>query len=218
MKKNYFKDFFKDVSLRDTAIAVLGSIILAFGLYNIHSKANITEGGVIGLTLLLEKMFKISPAFSGLILNVLAYLVGINRFGKKFLFYSAVSAGGFSFFYYIFEQFPPLWNGIGEYMLLAAVSGAFFVGIGCGLCVRVGGAPSGDDAIAMTLSSVTGLRIKWVYLLSDLIVLILSLTYIPLSQILYSLLTVILSGQIIDFIVNIKNLPYKEKNDKTDKI
>ena len=57
--------------------------------------------------------------------------------------------------------------------------------------------PSGDDALAMSLSRITKLPIQWIYLISDLLVLGLSLSYIPLNKIAYSLLTVILSGQII---------------------
>ena len=81
-----------------------------------------------------------------------------------------------------------------------AVLGALFVGIGTGLVVRVGGATSGDDALAMCLSQVTGVRIQWVYLISDLSILALSISYIPLRRIAYSLLTVILSGQLIGFL------------------
>lgn len=56
---------------------------------------------------------------------------------------------------------------------------------------------TGDDALAMSLDRVLPLDIQWIYLISDLVVLLISLTYIPVSKIIYSLLTVILSGQII---------------------
>ena len=49
----------------------------------------------------------------------------------------------------------------------------------------------------MSISHLTGVGIEKVYLVSDLIVLGLSVSYIPLSRIGYSLITVILSGQII---------------------
>ena len=87
---------------------------------------------------------------------------------------------------------------------IAATVGALFVGISVGICVRVGGAPTGDDALAMSLSSVLPVDIQWIYLASDLIVLLISLSYIPFSRILYSLLTVILSGQIIGVIQKIE--------------
>ena len=73
-----------------------------------------------------------------------------------------------------------------------------------GICVRVGGAPTGDDALAMSLSSVLPVDIQWIYLASDLVVLFISLSYIPLNKILYSLLTVLLSGQIIGIIQKIR--------------
>lgn len=109
---------------------------------------------------------------------------------------------GFSGTYKICEQFPHLWPGLADMPLVAALVGALFVGVGAGLCVRVGGAPSGDDALAMSISHATGWKIQWVYLLSDLIVLVMSLSYIPVRRIGYSLFTVLLSGQLIGFVQN----------------
>lgn len=86
--------------------------------------------------------------------------------------------------------------------LLAALVGALFVGVGAGLCVRIGGAPSGDDALAMSISHATGWKIQWVYLMSDLIILVMSLSYIPVRRIGYSLFTVLMSGQLIGLIQN----------------
>ena len=78
--------------------------------------------------------------------------------------------------------------------------GAAFVGVGAGLSVRSGGAPSGDDALAMSLSRLLRQPIERIYLISDLVVLAMSASYIPLPRLAYSLLTVILSGQLIGLI------------------
>ena len=59
-------------------------------------------------------------------------------------------------------------------------------------------------ALAMALSKLTGLGVQWIYLFTDALVLGLSLSYIPLTKLAYSLLTVILSGQIIGYIQKIK--------------
>lgn len=181
-------------------MALTGSAILAFGLYNIHSISNVTEGGVLGMTLLLHHWFEISPSVSGGILNILCYLLGLRTLGTGFLVYSLISGGGFSVFYAIFEQFEPIWPQMAEQPLLAAFAGAAFVGIGAGLSVRAGGAPSGDDALAMSLSRLLNQPIERIYLISDLVVLVLSISYIPLTRLAYSLLTVILSGQIIGLV------------------
>ena len=198
------RSIWKEIKLSSVLLLLAGSALLAFGLYNVHSISNVTEGGILGLTLLLEHWFGISPSFSGFLLTALCYFLGWKILGKRFLVFSFISAIGFSVFYGIFEQFDPLFPQIGEMTFLAAVVGALFVGISVGICVRVGGAPTGDDALAMSLSSVLPVDIQWIYLASDLVVLFISLSYIPLNKILYSLLTVLLSGQIIGIIQKIR--------------
>lgn len=191
---------FTPVKPKRCAQALLGSAILAFGLYNVHALSNVTEGGVLGMTLLLQHWLGVSPSISGVIMNVLCYAAGWKLLGKEFLLYSAVAGGGFSAFYALFEQFPPLWPQLAELPWLAAFVGAAFVGVGVGLSVRAGGALGGDDALAMVISRLTHWNIQWAYLLTDLIVLLLSATYIPLERLLCSLLTVALSGQLIGFV------------------
>ena len=197
-----WKEALKNITLKKCAITLLGSFILAFGLYHVHSISGVTEGGVLGATLLLEHWTGISPALTGGIMNVLCYVLGWKLLGKEFIAYSALATVGFSGMYKICEQFPHLWPGLADMPLVAALVGALFVGVGAGLCVRVGGAPSGDDALAMSISRATGWKIQWVYLLSDLIVLVMSLSYIPVRRIGYSLFTVLLSGQLIGFVQN----------------
>lgn len=191
---------FSNIKFKQCLTALLGSFILAFGLYHIHSFSGVTEGGVLGMTLLLHHWLHISPALSGFIMNLACYLLGWKLLGKDFILYSFIAGGGFSVFYAICEQFDPLWPQIASMPLLAAILGAVFVGVGVGLSVRSGGAPGGDDALAMSISYVTGWDIQWVYLISDLVVLVLSVSYIPLRRLPYSLLTVMLSGQIIGFV------------------
>ena len=202
------------LKLKNCLSIILGSAILAFGLYNIHSISGVTEGGVLGLTLLLEHWFGISPSISGLVLNGACYALGFTLLGREFIFYSFIAGGGFSLFYAIFERFPPLWPQLAEMPLLAAVVGALFVGVGAGLSVRAGGASGGDDALAMCIAHVTGMGIQWAYLSTDLVVLGLSLTYIPLRRIGYSLLTVLISGQLIGLVQRLP-LPWDKPRPET---
>lgn len=184
-------------------LAFFSSAFQAFGMYHIHSISQITEGGVLGLTLLLDHWLCISPAVSGFLLTGLCFLLGWKTMGKSFILYSLIAAAGFSSGYAVFQQFPRLFPQIAAYPLAASIAGGLFIGIGAGLCVRAGGATTGDDALAMSLSRITGWDIQWIYLFTDLSVLLLSLSYIPPKKILYSLLTVILSGQIIGWIQKI---------------
>ena len=195
-------------------ILMLGCAIQAFGLYHVHSFSGVTEGGVLGATLLLWHHFGISPAITSFVMNALCYLLGWRMLGRHFIVYSLISCVGFSLFYALFE-----WIGLilpsAVYACLtdlpwtAAIVGAVFIGVGAGLCIRVGGAPSGDDALAMSLSHAMRVEIQWIYLASDLLVLGLSVTYLAYDRLLWSLVSVILSGQIIGWVQKIP----KAKND-----
>ena len=202
--------FFPKLKKSSCIVAFWASALQAFGMYNIHALSGVTEGGIFGLILLLRHWLGISPAISSFVLNAVCYALGWKTLGREFIGYSLAAACGYSVGYGICEQFPPLWPQIAQMPLLASVAGALFIGIGAGLCVRVGGATSGDDALAMSLSYLTKIPIQWLYLISDLLVLGLSLSYIPFKRIGYSLLTVILSGQLIGWIQNL-NIPAKNR-------
>ena len=196
------RHLFPKLKISSCLTAFFASALQAFGMYNIHALSGVTEGGIFGLILLLHHWLGLSPAISSFVLNAGCYALGWKTLGREFIGYSLVAACGYSVG--ICEQFPPLWPQIANMPLLASVAGALFIGIGAGLCVRAGGATSGDDALAMSLNHLTKIPIQWLYLISDLLVLGLSLSYIPVKRIGYSLLTVILSGQLIGWIQKIK--------------
>lgn len=193
----------KKITLKKLLMNILGGAILGAGLMEIHSIAHVTEGGALGLTLLLDIWFGFSPAWTSIVLNVAFYAFGIRMFGIPFIAYSLAAAGAFSGAYALCELFPPVWPGIANLPFAAAIIGAVFVGVGVGLCVKADGAPSGDDAFAMSMAKITKIDIQWMYMATDLLVLALSLTCIPLKNVLCSLVTVTLSGQIIGVIQKI---------------
>lgn len=184
----------------------VGCTILSFGLFNVHSQCQITEGGVLGAILLLQHWFKISPSISGVILDFTCYFIGWRMLGNSFLKNAAFSSISFSLTYRIWEHTGYMLPNMSNNQLLAAVVGALFVGIGVGLVVREGGAAGGDDALALIISKVTNCRISKAYLSTDLTVLTLSLSYIPFKNIVFSLLTVTISSFIIEKVQNFKTV------------
>lgn len=191
---------FRSLTCKSAGLSLLGSGILAFGLYHIHLFSGVTEGGQLGLALLLDHWLHISPAISTAFINAICYWIGWKNLGKPFIAHSAVATVGFSVCYRILQQFPPLWPELADMPLAAAILGALFVGLGCGLCVRVGGAVCGDDGLVMSISKKWDIKIEYVYFFFDFTVLAMSLTYIPLRRILYSLITVMLSSKLIGLV------------------
>lgn len=178
-------------------VIILGACILSFGLYNIHERTNVTEGGVLGLGLLLQHWFHISPTISNPIMDILCYLMAFRFLGKNFARYALTATVAFALSHGIWERFPPMLPDLSGYPMLAALVGALFVGLGVGLVVRVGGACGGDDALALSVSHISGWSLARCYLVSDLAVLFLSLSYIPFERIVFSLVTVTISSFLI---------------------
>lgn len=180
------------------AMLISGAAILAFGLFNVHSQSKITEGGVLGMTLLIQHWLGISPAISEIALDAVCYGLGVLFLGKSFLKYAALATGSYAAFYAFNEKvvgyvLPDMCST----PLLAAIVGGLFVGVGVGLVVRAGGAAGGDDALALVLSKLLRIGVSRAYLVTDVTVLLLSLSYIPLKNIACSLVTVALSSFII---------------------
>ncbi|MBQ6930383.1 MAG: YitT family protein [Oscillospiraceae bacterium] len=193
----------RQFNIKHYALLLLGAFILSFGLFNVHSQSGTTEGGVLGMTLLLNHWFKISPSVSGIVLDFTCYFIGWRILGSSFLKNAIFASCCFSLSYRVWENLGYVLPSFADKPLVAAVLGALFVGIGVGIVVKEGGASGGDDALALVISKLAKCRISKAYLATDLTVLCLSLSYIPFGKIAFSLVTVTLSSFIIDKIQNI---------------
>ena len=206
-----FKDLFKKLtnklleglSVKKVLLIILGAAVCSFGIHNIHQRTAITEGGVIGMMLLIDRWLGFPPAVITPVLDITCYALAFRYLGGQFIKISVISTLSVSLFYDFWEMFPPMLPDLSAYPLAAALAGGVFVGIGVGLIVRQGGSSGGDDALALTISHVTRWRLSRAYLFTDLVVLVLSLSYIPLQRIFFSLITVTLSSFLIDRVQDI---------------
>lgn len=200
-----FKDLFtkltkkllEGLTLKKVLLIILGAAVCSFGIHNIHQRTAITEGGVIGMMLLIDRWLGLPPAVITPVLDITCYVLAFRYLGGQFIKISVISTLSVSLFYDFWEMFPPMLPDLSAYPLAAAVLGGIFVGVGVGLIVRQGGSSGGDDALALTISHVTHWRLSRAYLFTDLVVLVLSLRYIPLQRIFFSLITVTLSSFLI---------------------
>lgn len=199
-KVNFWKKAIEGITGKTMLLLLIGSMICSFGIHNIHQRINITEGGIIGLMLLIEHWLNISPAYITPFLDIACYILAFNFLGLNFIKLSVIATLFISSFYKIWELFPPILPDLSACPLIAAISGGVFVGIGVGLIVRQGGSGGGDDALALTISHTLRWKLSRSYLFTDIVVLVLSLTYIPVTKIIYSLITVTVSSHLIDWI------------------
>lgn len=195
-----FKKIVSAFTLKRLFWLVLGTAILSFGIHNIHQRAAITEGGVIGLVLLMNHWLGIPASIASPLLDFVCYALAFKFLGLDFILTAAVASVSLAGFYRLWESFPPMLPDLTPWPLAAALLGGVFVGVGVGLIVRQGGSSGGDDALALVIHKLTGWRLSRAYLFTDLTVLFASLSYIPFRRIAFSLVTVTVSSLLIDFI------------------
>ena len=104
-------------------IIVLGAAIYTFGIHNIHQRTAITEGGIIGLMLLIEHWFSISPAYITPVLDFLCYLLAFRFLGGGFIRDSIIATLAVYGWYKVWEQFPPMLPDLSAHPLAAALAG-----------------------------------------------------------------------------------------------
>lgn len=186
---------------------------MSFTIVNIHIPAKITEGGTLGLTLLLYKVFGLDPAILNPLFDLICFAIGFSLFGRLFikrtLFASIVFATTYKLFLWTGPILPTLYN----YPLIAAIVGGIGIGVGCGLVIAQGGASGGDDALALVISKKMKIGISKAYLGADIVILLLSLIYIPFGRIFFSLITTTISSVLVgQFEVNIKTPTAKKQS------
>ena len=204
--------YIKNGTLKSILLIIIGATILSFGSYNFNYQNNVTEGGVLGLLLLLlQHVFNISPSITSVVIDFSLFTIGSKFFGKKFLLYSILSTITFSSTYKIWEKIGFLVSSFTNNMLIASILAGIGVGVGVGLVVRGGGASGGDDVIALLGNKLLKLKVNHVYLATDAIVLLMSLVYLDIKQVFFSIIAVTISGKIISII-------YKDDEDNKDNI
>lgn len=209
MKHNFWANKNNLLSLLFTGLRLLlGAGILSFGLYNFHQQADITEGGVFGLNLLLNHWFGVSIAIISPILDFIIYLLAIAYLGKKFLIISSISTFFFACSYSFWEAFQPLFPNLSNAPLIAAILGGLFVGCGAGIIIRNGGSSGGDDILALIISAKSRCSLSIAYFICDAVVLGISLSYISVDRIIYSLITVIVSSYTVGYMHRSTNIEY----------
>lgn len=189
----------KQAHIAEILSVVFGSAMVAFAVCTIHSKTNLTEGGLIGIELLCLRWFGIDPSVTALVTDIIFYILGILILNKKFRINAVVGTLTYSAAYFIVENLGIVMPFV-DNLLVSAIVGALLVGIGSGLVVRNVGACGSDDSLALILNKLTKIPLAVCYIAFDLVVILIALSYLGIEYLPYSLLTSIMSSIIIDLV------------------
>jgi uncharacterized membrane-anchored protein YitT (DUF2179 family) len=183
---------------------MLGTAIYAFGLQYFVISNELMEGGITGISLLLNYVLDIPPSLSTLILNIPLFYIGWKFFGKSSMLYTIFGVISLSLFLWVVEfminQHWIIPFKTSQDYFLATLYAGVTLGTGLGLVFRFGGTTGGSDIVARVGNKLRGWSVGQVILFIDVLVIGTSLLYIPKEKVLYSLVAVFISSRMIDYI------------------
>lgn len=191
-------------SIRSWAPIALGTAVYAFGLHYFVIPSELMEGGLTGISLLLNYAFGFPVSATTLLLNIPLFVLGWRTIGRQAMINSILGTVALSLFLRMMEI--AIGNGwivpfqAEHDFLLASMYAGVTIGAGLGIVFRFGGTTGGTDIIARLLFKRKGWRIGQVILFIDVLVIGSSLLYIPMEKVLYTLVAVFIASKTIDFV------------------
>ena len=190
--------------VRTWGMMALGTALYAFGLQYFIIPNTLMEGGVTGISVLLNYIAGIPVSVSTLAINIPLFVAGWRKLGGKAMLMTIAGVLMLSFFLRIFEL-AVQWNWLVPFaterdFILVVLYAGVTLGAGLGLVFRAGGTTGGVDIVARLLYRAKGWSMGQVILALDVLVLGASLFFIPKEKILYTLVSTFIAARIIDFI------------------
>lgn len=192
----------KSIEIKQYIFLILGAFSLSFGTVAFLSPNEIITGGGVGISLLLHSLFPsitlgILMALVSLPFLIITYLY----FGKKFLiktFIVVILLSTFTDILKLFIKIEPITKDI----LLAAIFGGIFIGLGVGLIIKGRASTGSTSVIGEIVAKKTKYKAAEVLLLIDALIMFASIfVYNDINKSLYSLLSVYVGIKVIDIIL-----------------
>ena len=196
LKKQRIKNLSKWQSIRDVLFISLGILSAGFSLKGFLLPNGFIDGGVTGISLLIEALTDYSLAILIVVINIPFIILGYYQLGKPFVIKSIIAIVGLAFAL-TFINYPIITSD----KLLVAVFGGFFLGAGIGLVMRGGAVLSGTEVLAIYISRKKGITIGDLILLINIIIFSTAAFLLSVPVALYSILIYLTACKTVDFIV-----------------
>lgn len=184
-------------TLRDIALVVIGSFIFAAGVNTFIISANLGEGGVTGLAIVLYYGFHISPGLTNFVLNAILIGLGYKFLSKRSIYLTILATVLIS----VFLSLTHTWRVETDNILVNAIFGGTCVGIGIGIIVLAGGTTAGTTILAKIATKYLDVSTPYALLFFDLLVVLISLTQIKLSSALVTVISLYIGTKVMEFVI-----------------
>lgn len=184
--------------VKNSLFIMAGIVSASFGIRGFLVPAQFIDGGVTGISMLINSVTQWPLALLILIINLPFMWVGFRQLGFRFAFRSTFAIIGLSICLAFFH-FPSLTDD----PLLTALFGGLFIGLGMGLAMRGEAVLDGTDIAAVLISKKSStLKVSDVILMVNVLIFSTAASVLGLEKALYSIVTYFAASKTVDYLVN----------------
>ena len=182
----------------DFIMLTAGAVIAAFAMEEFLVPCTILDGGMIGVSIMVNNLSGVSLSILTILFNVPFLIIGSKKMGLKFVVKSIYAMVIFSIFLEVFKG----WTNVTDQLLLAVCFGGVILGAGVGIVIRFGGCLDGTETVAIMLNR----KFKWpvgrTVLIFNIAIYAIAGLLFGFDRAMYSLLTYFITSKIIDLVEN----------------
>jgi len=193
-KESLFKKIIKQIP--SLICIAIGATMAAAALEVFLIPNSIIDGGLTGISIILNKLFGGSLSLFVFFLNLPFLFIGYKQLGLKFLFKAIFGIVTFSLLLEVFHGVPEVTDDI----ILAFIYGGLLLGVGVGIVIKFGGCLDGTEIVAILLSKKSNLSVGQVVLFINIFIYGTAIFVFGPDRALYSLLTYFITFKIIDIV------------------
>lgn len=183
--------------IKDTIFISLGVMAAAFGLKSFLLPNEFLDGGVVGISLLVNVLTGIELSYLIVIINLPFIIIAYTQISKIF---AAKTLIAITILAIVLALVPfPL---ITSDKLLISFFGGFFLGLGIGLSIRGGSVIDGTEVLAIYTSRKTVLTVGDIILILNIAIFSVAAYLINIETALYAILTYLVASKTVDFVVH----------------
>jgi len=183
-------------SIRSALLVGLGVLSAGFGLRGFLMPNDFIDGGVTGISLLINAKTHLSLSAMIILINIPFLLLGWQQISKGFSIRSIVAISLLALAIALIP-YPIVTND----KLLVAVFGGFFLGAGIGLTIRGGAVIDGTEILAIFLSRRRSLSVGDFILVFNIAIFSVAAYLLSPETALYAILTYLSASKTVDFIL-----------------
>ncbi len=183
--------------LGNGTLITLGAFCAGMGLHGFLRSSNFIDGGVTGVSMLLEKAAGWPLSLLIPVVNLPFLVLAWKEVGSAFAIRSCLAIALLACVL-AFVHFPDVTPD----PLLTAVFGGLFIGAGIGLAVRGGAVLDGTEIAALLISKRSSLfKIGDVILIFNILLFVAAIAFLGVEPALYSILTYVAAARTLDFVI-----------------